>query len=389
MDGWIYSKTSKSSSVKKSPTQKGGVTVKSPVMTMTEKRASSDPLPGDIENHGQPIQVRGFSNPRCRVLRDTLARLATPELRAQYQKHAQRNIVRWAREAAEKRNDDGIKMRIEVSEGDWGEVTQELTKRFGTTFASLNMANAKSFGGAYHHGAPAQEENMFRRTDCHFHDEGFNRAEDTDGSGSWTYTTEMQNLISGAKGRVYLDTEEPRVCIKGQEVRTESSGGVSALKSYRLLNDDEIFSFYELRSAAVDMRGVNTKYDETELEKRITAQLETCVDKGVQHVVLSAFGCGAFQNPAEIVAAAYRNILQQERYQQHFRVVAFAVFHAGYGPKNFPHFRDAFAFRTESSAEDKVASKWVNKCCGSGWLYCCIARDGLAQQDDMATDNAI
>ena len=46
-------------------------------------------------------------------------------------------------------------------------MTLELTRRYGTLFASLNMANAYGPGGGYTHGMVAQEENMFRRTDCH------------------------------------------------------------------------------------------------------------------------------------------------------------------------------------------------------------------------------
>ena len=47
-------------------------------------------------------------------------------------------------------------------------MTQKLTKVYGETFAVLNMANAYFPGGGYDEGMPAQEENMFRRTDCHF-----------------------------------------------------------------------------------------------------------------------------------------------------------------------------------------------------------------------------
>ena len=56
---------------------------------------------------------------------------------------------------------------------------------------------------------------------------------------------------------------------------------------------------------------------------------------GCRALVLSAFGCGAFENPAPVGAAAYRDALQEKENQRHFRVVAFAVFHAGYGPNNW------------------------------------------------------
>lgn len=43
-----------------------------------------------------------------------------------------------------------------------------VTKEHGKVFAVLNMANAYVAGGGYVEGMPAQEENMFRRTDCHY-----------------------------------------------------------------------------------------------------------------------------------------------------------------------------------------------------------------------------
>ena len=91
----------------------------------------------------------------------------------------------------------------------------------------------------------------------------------------------------------------------------------------------------------MDMRGASrrTAYDPAELRKRIVAQLETCMTVGVKHVVLSAFGCGAFQNPAPIVAAVYKEEVLKRKTD--FEVVAFAVFNAGYtGNDNFGVFRD-------------------------------------------------
>ena len=92
---------------------------------------------------------------------------------------------------------------------------------------------------------------------------------------------------------------------------------------------------------AVDMRGASQKsYDDAELRKRIAAQLDTCMEAGVRHVVLSAFGCGAFQNPSPIVAGVYKQEVLKRK--EHFDVVAFAIFLAGYGPDNFGVFRDIF-----------------------------------------------
>ena len=145
------------------------------------------------------------------------------------------------------------------------------------------------------------------------------------------YSDAMHRLVSGADGRVYLDTTSPRVCLKGPEERD----GLG----YGLLAEEDVFPFFELRSAAVDMRGASQKsYDDAELRKRIAAQLDTCMAAGVRHVVLSAFGCGAFQNPSPIVAAVYKQEVLKRK--AHYEVVSFSLFRAVYGPDNFGVFKD-------------------------------------------------
>ena len=61
----------------------------------------------------------------------------------------------------------------------------------------------------------------------------------------------------------------------------------------------------------------------------------------MRHVVLSAFGCGAFLNDANEVALKYHRAI--ERHASHFDVIAFAIYWAGYGPDNFPDFNSALS----------------------------------------------
>jgi hypothetical protein len=186
----------------------------------------------------------------------------------------------------------------------------------------------------------AQEENMFRRTDCHFAivRGTFMKSHDA-------YKDEHSDLLNGKNGKVYLDTAKPRVCIRGQEQIRKENGMTQVIQWYEPLPVDRVFPFYELRAAAVDLRPTEknpTKtYDHKETEKRVAAQLETLISENVRHVVLSAFGCGAFENPADRVASAYHEALRTRH--KYFDVVAFAIFNAGYGPHNFAPFKKEFA----------------------------------------------
>jgi hypothetical protein len=166
---------------------------------------------------------------------------------------------------------------------------------------------------------------MFRRTDCHFSI----RADELDETGE-RYRQDMTSLLSARTGRVYLDTVNPRVCIRGAEDREAPDFG------YPWLPDDDVFPFYELRAAARDLRG-NEQLDEGDARRRIAAQLDTLRSHGIRHAVLSAFGCGAFRNPAPVVARLYREeIAERER---DFSIIVFAIFAAGYGPDNYTPFR--------------------------------------------------
>lgn len=124
------------------------------------------------------------------------------------------------------------------------------------------------------------------------------------------------------------------MCIRGREDRDDSGLG------YAWLPKDEVFPFYELRAAAVDLRR-GRRYNHDETLKRVCAQLDTLIAAGIRHAVLSAFGCGAFLNPARDVADAYHEALKARK--AHFDMIAFAIFHPGKGPDNYAPFAAKFA----------------------------------------------
>ena len=166
----------------------------------------------------------------------------------------------------------------------------ELTREFGLHFAVLNMANAYIPGGAYtRRRATAQEESLLRRTDIHFSlDRNMlrqNSDKDSD-KYEYKYSGEYTDLINGRNGRVLFSNDEKdlRLCVRLD------------LDAIKWNAPHEIFGFYELRSAAVNLRNLRhgswSGYNHGETRKRIAAQLETLIEKECRHVVLSAFGCG-------------------------------------------------------------------------------------------------
>ena len=169
------------------------------------------------------------------------------------------------------------------------------------------------------------------------------------------YHPSMTDLLNAENGRVYLG-ETPRVCIRAGE-NTNRRPGEGDI-GYEWLPEDDIFPFRELRAAAIDRRradGTLQPFDAEMRKKtrqRIEAPLHTLREKEVKHVVLSAFGCGAFQNPPEEIAALYREVISEMH--QLFLVIAFAIFAPGYGPNdNFQVFQKAFDnFQVSQKASD-------------------------------------
>lgn len=247
---------------------------------------------------------------------------------------ARANLKRWESNATPPSHHQPC--RVLVVQSDLLETVRNLTVQYGVVFAALNMANERYPGGGYTNGCAAQEENMARRSNLHF---TFTSAVASKQGRSTVYTKEMTSLIGGEAGRVHL-SETPLVCVRGAEKFEEDSLG------YEFYEPDEIFPFLELRSAAVNIgkHQGKRKRDESEVDasmkRRIEAQFATLEQRNVRHVVLSAFGCGAFGNDPHKVATMYREAV--ERHKHNFDVIAFAIFYAGRGVSNFEVFEGVF-----------------------------------------------
>lgn len=179
---------------------------------------------------------------RRQVQRETivLMRRENGQERARLRKLAMDNLTRWKLEADQRKgsadsneskealSDASAARRptIAVVPDDWGVATLRATQQSGQCHAVLNLANAYHPGGGYLDGARAQEENMFRRTDCveALEDAMMDLRKEM-------YTEQATRLISGQDGIVYLDPGNPRVCFRGPEDAGKRNLGTSRLQT--------------------------------------------------------------------------------------------------------------------------------------------------------------
>ncbi|SNW62141.1 TIGR02452 family protein (DUF2263) [Orpheovirus IHUMI-LCC2] len=72
------------------------------------------------------------------------------------------------------------------------------------------------------------------------------------------------------------------------------------------------------------------KDDEIESYKRIKMMLEISIQYGYKNIILSAYGCGAFLNPPEIISKLFKRILIEEEYIKYFDNVTFSILDTSY-----------------------------------------------------------
>lgn len=206
--------------------------------------------------------------------------------------------------------------QVKVLERDMLEEAGELVANHFSV-AVLNMASASSPGGGYLQGAGAQEENLHRRSDA------------------YRFTVQQK--------RHYPIKQD--VCLLSKNVTVfrgpEKEGYPFLEKSFRTsMISCAALSHPRLTSS----RDYRDPEDRRAMETKVKLIIEAAVRAGCDAVVLSAFGCGAFGNPPEVVAKMFHEELQRS----HLRSVTFCIFddhNAGdfHNPRgNFQPFLEVF-----------------------------------------------
>ncbi len=191
----------------------------------------------------------------------------------------------------------------------------EAAKRYsGERVCVLNFASSTHVGGGVQTGAGAQEECLCRCSTLYF-------TIGDDETKKKFHDTHYRHLRTRKMNSLYNDD-----CI--------FSPGITVFKSDtalpKLLPENEWYNVDVITCAAPNL---NSRYDNIRIsdkdlnelhKKRAKRILDIAVSEGEDVIILGAFGCGAFRNPPEVVAEAYREVIQNYIYD--FKTIEFAVY---------------------------------------------------------------
>ena len=196
-----------------------------------------------------------------------------------------------------------------VVEGDCLKTSRELSER-GLNPAVLNMANRQHPGGGVLHGARAQEESIFRRSNIFrslyqyfpgatsFGVEQKGRAYPLDRNFGGIYTPDVT---------VFRNTEHTRCRLMEDPFRT-------SVITVAAMNRPELTDGMRIADHLID--GVKNK---------IRTILRIGLKHGHDSLVLGAWGCGAFCNPPEHMAELFKETLEEPEFKGKYREVVFSI----------------------------------------------------------------
>lgn len=195
---------------------------------------------------------------------------------------------------------------------------------FGKT-AVLNFANPVNPGGGVQNGAMAQEECLCRSSNlysCLCCDNVF--------PGFYQYHRALQDTY-------YSD-------------RLIYTRNVTVFKDDReiplMMPKQDWFQIDVITCAAPYMakqKYINKSVLHSVFKSRIKNIFEAAIDNNVEVLVLGAFGCGAFKNPAVVVSQAFYEVIQENAYSKAFKRIIFAIKGDNWrGKQNLFEFQKAF-----------------------------------------------
>jgi len=191
-------------------------------------------------------------------------------------------------------------MKVSWAQADCIDVAVDLIKR-GMNPLLLNMASDFVPGGGVHKGAPAQEEELFRRSNYH---KFLHRR--------WYPFPTYRTIVS-----------------RGVEFYRASADMGYAVLPTPIRIDCVAVAGIRRPDVSVDGQRFQNAADAAILLKKLRILFQVAADNGNDCLVLSALGCGAFRGPVQHIAELFRQVVEENRGR--FKEVTFAILGENYG----------------------------------------------------------
>lgn len=175
----------------------------------------------------------------------------------------------------------------------------------------LNMASRRNPGGGVRNGAGAQEENLFRRSD---------------------YFRSLYRYSQESAQEFGIEADKKHHYPMDRNFGGIYSDGITVFRSdekngYALLSQP--YKVAMVAVAAINRPEVVDERISPELViptiNKIRTILRIAYLNGHQHLVLSAFGCGAFHNPPHHMAELFKQVLEEDEFRHRFAEIVFAI----------------------------------------------------------------
>ncbi|CAF1579213.1 unnamed protein product [Rotaria magnacalcarata] len=207
---------------------------------------------------------------------------------------------------------------VRVVSGDCLHVYEDLAAQ-GYHPLLLNMANAYMPGGGYRRGAGAQEENIFRRSDYFF---SLDKALDSEKRCEYfKINAQGDHRRITHNNSLYPMSTFGALYTRGITVFRDSEN-----KGYAFLNEP-VYDVCAVAMAAYPNPPLKGNHLPLEYAANTRKKIENIfsIAHHQKHncLVLSAFGCGAFKNPPEDMAALFKTVILQ--YAGFFHMIVFAI----------------------------------------------------------------
>jgi uncharacterized protein (TIGR02452 family) len=195
--------------------------------------------------------------------------------------------------------------KIEIVEGDCLEIGLFFKNKMNLNPVVLNMANENHPGGGYRHGSGAQEENLHRRTNL------FQCLDDPTKVRTFAVKYPIPPI-----GGIY----SPQVCV----IRGSESKGYPFFKEPDFIGVVTVAAIDSPKLKKIDNVLTMNEKDSNLTKDKMRIIFNIALENGHDCVILSAFGCGAFENPPHVIAGLFKEVMKE--YDGKFKTIVFAIF---------------------------------------------------------------